>query len=179
MGFLSAISNKTFMVTTYLILWIFISSQTITAGSVSLPFSSFNCILFVHLCYAMKFEKIFNCFLSFSTWQVIKKKLLLRSYQANCLYLVLRDLGAQAIGVCNGRIANNLPSEQEAVNLYTSNGIGKMRIYDPNQETLQALRGTNIELILGVPNGDLQSLATASTANDWVQNNIVAFSPAV
>ncbi|XVF04773.1 hypothetical protein REPUB_Repub05bG0114100 [Reevesia pubescens] len=54
-----------------------------------------------------------------------------------------------------------------------------MRIYDPNQATLQALRGTNIELILGVPNGDLQSLTTASTANDWVQKNIVAFSPGV
>lgn len=83
------------------------------------------------------------------------------------------------IGVCNGRIADNLPSEQDVTSFYTSNGIGKMRIYDPNQATLQALRGTNIELILGVPNGDLQSLTTPSTANNWVQNNIVAFSPKV
>lgn len=88
--------------------------------------------------------------------------------------------GAKPVGVCYGRIANNLPSEQEVVNLFLSNGIGKMRIYDPNQATLQALKGTNIELILGVPNEDLQSLATtASTANDWVQKNIVPFSPAV
>ncbi|XVE78939.1 hypothetical protein DITRI_Ditri14bG0018300 [Diplodiscus trichospermus] len=52
-----------------------------------------------------------------------------------------------------------------------------MRIYDPNQEVLQSLRGTNIELILGVPNQDLASLV--SDAKAWVQNNIVAFSPDV
>ncbi|KAE8682504.1 ABC transporter G family member 12 [Hibiscus syriacus] len=61
----------------------------------------------------------------------------------------------------------------------TSNGIGKMRLYDADQATLQALAGTDTELILGVPNGDLQSLSTPSTANAWVQNNILAFFPAV
>ncbi|GMI92348.1 hypothetical protein like AT4G16260 [Hibiscus trionum] len=83
------------------------------------------------------------------------------------------------IGVCDGRVADNLPSAQDVVGLYTSNGIGKMRLYDPDQATLQALAGTNIELILGVPNGDLQSLTTPTIANVWVQNNILAFSPAV
>ncbi|KAL9334000.1 hypothetical protein Peur_074139 [Populus x canadensis] len=56
--------------------------------------------------------------------------------------------GAQSLGACNGRLGNDLPSEQEVVDFYKSNGIGRLRIYDPNQETLQAIRETNIELTL-------------------------------
>jgi len=43
---------------------------------------------------------------------------------------------------------NNLPSKQEVVDLYKSKGIGKMRIYYPDEEVLESLRGSNIELIL-------------------------------
>ncbi|KAK7818125.1 glucan endo-1 [Quercus suber] len=43
-----------------------------------------------------------------------------------------------------------------------------MRIFDPNQATLQALKGSNIEVIVGVVNNDLQGLATSpATANTW------------
>ncbi|XP_059649658.1 glucan endo-1,3-beta-glucosidase-like [Cornus florida] len=90
---------------------------------------------------------------------------------------IIHNAGAQSIGVCNGRLGNNLPSEQETVDLYKSSGIGRMRIYDPNQATLQALRGSNIELILDVPNSDLQALA--SDASTWVQTNVKAYSPDV
>ncbi|KAF5185810.1 Glucan endo-1,3-beta-glucosidase [Thalictrum thalictroides] len=55
-----------------------------------------------------------------------------------------------------------------------------MRIYDPHQETLQALRGSNIELVLDVPLQDLQNLALdASAANNWVQTNIRGYLPDV
>ncbi|XVF69581.1 hypothetical protein PTKIN_Ptkin11bG0092700 [Pterospermum kingtungense] len=54
-----------------------------------------------------------------------------------------------------------------------------MRIYDPNQFTLQALKGTNIKLILGIPNGVLQSLTDPSAANDYVKTNIASYSPTV
>ncbi|KAH6834232.1 Glycosyl hydrolase superfamily protein [Perilla frutescens var. hirtella] len=53
-----------------------------------------------------------------------------------------------------------------------------MRIYDPNQATLTALRGSDIELIVDVPNVDLPSLQSAAGAANWVQTNVRPHFPA-
>ncbi|XP_004228512.2 glucan endo-1,3-beta-glucosidase-like [Solanum lycopersicum] len=76
------------------------------------------------------------------------------------------------IGVCYGKIANNLPSDQDVINLYKANGIRKMRIYYPDTNVFNALKGSNIEIILDVPNQDLEALTFPSNANSWVQDNI-------
>ncbi|KAF5823841.1 putative glucan endo-1,3-beta-D-glucosidase [Helianthus annuus] len=76
------------------------------------------------------------------------------------------------VGVCNGRLGDNLPSEQETVALYRSNGISRMRIYDPNSATLDALRDTGIELMMDVPNRDLEGLTDPNAARAWVRDNI-------
>ncbi|XP_059453458.1 glucan endo-1,3-beta-glucosidase, basic vacuolar isoform-like [Corylus avellana] len=92
----------------------------------------------------------------------------------------LGTTGGESIGVCYGMMGNNLASTSEVISLYRSNNIKRMRIYDPNQAVLQALRDSNIELMLGVPNSDLQSLATnPSNANSWVQRNVLSFWPSV
>ncbi|KAF3456327.1 hypothetical protein FNV43_RR00977 [Rhamnella rubrinervis] len=83
--------------------------------------------------------------------------------------------GAQSVGVCYGRLGSNLPSPSEVISLYRSKKINRMRIYDPNRSVLEALRGSNIEVILGVPNPDLQSLANPSNAASWVQKNVLSF----
>ncbi|EHA8592244.1 Glucan endo-1,3-beta-glucosidase, basic vacuolar isoform [Cocos nucifera] len=75
---------------------------------------------------------------------------------------------------------NNLPQPSAVVNLYKSKSIKAMRLYDPNQAALQALKSSNIQLILDVPKTALQSLASnPSAANDWVQKNVKAYSTGV
>ncbi|XP_043692593.1 glucan endo-1,3-beta-glucosidase-like [Telopea speciosissima] len=96
------------------------------------------------------------------------------------LLMAMLDVTGAQTGVCYGLNGNNLPSSQEVVDLYKSQNIQRMRLYAPTQEALQALIGSNIELMLGVPNEDLQGISSSnSIANDWVQKNIVAYSPGV
>lgn len=77
-------------------------------------------------------------------------------------------------------LGNNLPQSSEVVALYKFKRIGQMRIYSPDRGALQALRGSNIQLILDVPREDLQRLASdPSAANSWVQTNIKSYLPDV
>ncbi|XP_047331147.1 glucan endo-1,3-beta-glucosidase, basic isoform-like [Impatiens glandulifera] len=74
-------------------------------------------------------------------------------------------------------LGNNLPTKRDVVALYQKNVITRMRIYDANQEALQALGGSNIEVTVGVPNEILQKLASnQAEANAWVEKNIKNYS---
>jgi exo-beta-1,3-glucanase (GH17 family) len=90
--------------------------------------------------------------------------------------IALQFTGAQSVGVCYGGNGNNLPTKQAVVDLYKSKGIGKIRLYNPEEGVLQALRGSTIEVILGVPNDALNSLTNAQAATDWVNKYVKAYS---
>ena len=52
-------------------------------------------------------------------------------------------------------LGNNLPSPREVINMYKKYNIERIRHYGQNYGAFLALRGTNIELMLGVPNEEL------------------------
>ncbi|CAO2814910.1 unnamed protein product [Amaranthus hypochondriacus] len=77
------------------------------------------------------------------------------------------------VGVCYGLNGNNLPSPNEVVNLYKQNNFTKMRIFEPNPRVLEALRGSKIELTLGVRNNDIPILAAGEdAAKSWFMTNV-------
>ncbi|KAI4348654.1 hypothetical protein L6164_009353 [Bauhinia variegata] len=83
--------------------------------------------------------------------------------------------GAQT-GVCYGMLGDNLPSPQDVVALYNQYNIQRMRIYAPNHDVFEALRGSNIELLLDIPKENLQDLAAnQDKAKDLVQDNILNY----
>uniref|UniRef100_A0A1J3GE84 glucan endo-1,3-beta-D-glucosidase n=1 Tax=Noccaea caerulescens TaxID=107243 RepID=A0A1J3GE84_NOCCA len=80
---------------------------------------------------------------------------------------------AGQIGVCYGMQGDPRPNPPDVVALYKQLNIQRMRIYDPNPETLTALRGSNIELILDVPKPDLERIASNQMeADTWVRDNV-------
>ncbi|OMO88748.1 Glycoside hydrolase, family 17 [Corchorus capsularis] len=92
--------------------------------------------------------------------------------------LLMASLGTTSaeIGVCYGLDGNNLPSKPDTVALFKSKNIRRIRLYRADHDALEALRGSNIEVTLGILNPDLQSLATnQAAAKNWVQNNVVNY----
>ncbi|KAJ4706343.1 glucan endo-1,3-beta-glucosidase-like [Melia azedarach] len=91
------------------------------------------------------------------------------------LMATLDTTGAQ-IGVCYGMLGGDLPSKPDVIALYKQNNIKRMRLYFPDGEAQEALRGSDIELMLGILNPDLQRIASSpAEADRWVQENVKKF----
>lgn len=96
------------------------------------------------------------------------------------MLLMYNNVGVQSIGVYYGMLGNNLPSPREVVDFYLLQIIGRMRLHGENWVVFYALRGSNIELLLGVPNEVLQKMAhNPSAGESWVQNNVRNYWPDV
>nr|CAB3496573.1 unnamed protein product [Digitaria exilis] len=54
-----------------------------------------------------------------------------------------------------------------------STSIGKLRLYEPHPDLVAALAGSNISILLGIPNGDVPNLASSpAAAASWAAANI-------
>ncbi|KAL5717122.1 hypothetical protein ACHQM5_010191 [Ranunculus cassubicifolius] len=87
-------------------------------------------------------------------------------------------LSTFSLFLSNGRIANNLPPPAKVVELLKTQGINQVKLYDTEASVLKALSGSNISVVVSLPN-ELLSKASSSQsfANSWVQQNIMAYYP--
>ena len=98
------------------------------------------------------------------------------------LFLLPESLTVQAFtgtyGINYGRLADNIPSPDEVVTLLRAAKIKNVRIYDADHSVLEAFSNTGLELVIGVPNGNLRDMnASEDHALSWVKENVLSFFP--
>ncbi|KAK1549707.1 hypothetical protein Q3G72_006537 [Acer saccharum] len=102
-----------------------------------------------------------------------RQALILVATIAAAIHYQIQIAEAIDIGVCYGMLGDNLPAATDVVNMYKRYGIEKMRLFDPNPEALNALRGSNIGVILGMRDEDLPGLAASVDAvASWFSINV-------
>lgn len=77
-----------------------------------------------------------------------------------------------------GQLGNNLPTTERSVELIKSLQAKRVKIYDADPKILTALRNTDIQVSIMVPNEIIIDISTNQTlADQWVHTNLVPFYP--
>ncbi|KAJ3695942.1 hypothetical protein LUZ60_001319 [Juncus effusus] len=103
-------------------------------------------------------------------------------FSACFLFFILLSASSSeggTIGVNYGRVANNLPTAANVVQLLKSNGIAQVKLYDTDSTVLRSFAGSGIKVTVALPNELLYSTAKSSSfAFSWVQRNVAIYCPA-
>ncbi|XP_074583096.1 glucan endo-1,3-beta-glucosidase 5-like [Curcuma longa] len=88
-------------------------------------------------------------------------------------WLLLVD---SAIGVNWGTVSSHRLPPPVVVDLLKANKIGKVKLFGTDPDVLRALRGSGIEVMVGIPNELLGVLASSAAASDlWVSQNVTRY----
>ncbi|VFQ86320.1 unnamed protein product [Cuscuta campestris] len=81
------------------------------------------------------------------------------------------------VGVCYGQLGNNLLNPTQSIDLIRHKLHAKrVKLYDANPAILDALRNTNIQVSVMVPNELIPAISThQSEADKWVQTHVVPY----
>ncbi|XP_030453238.2 glucan endo-1,3-beta-glucosidase 8 [Syzygium oleosum] len=81
----------------------------------------------------------------------------------------------EGLGVNWGTMATHELPPKTVVQMLQDNGIKKVKLFDADQSTLGALAGTNIEVMVAIPNNQLAAMNSYDRAKQWVQRNVTRY----
>ncbi|KAI3955415.1 hypothetical protein MKW98_018516 [Papaver atlanticum] len=81
----------------------------------------------------------------------------------------------EGIGVNWGTMASHQLPPQTVVQMLRDNGIQKVKLFDADESTMKALAGSGIEVMVAIPNDQLQAMTSYKRAKQWVSQNITRF----
>ncbi|CAN6291911.1 unnamed protein product [Urochloa humidicola] len=79
---------------------------------------------------------------------------------------------AAALGVNWGTMATHRLPAGTVVRMLQDNGIRKVKLFDADPGPMDALAGSGIEVMVGIPNNMLDMMTDYGTARDWVHENV-------
>ncbi|KAL6226013.1 hypothetical protein ACLB2K_004861 [Fragaria x ananassa] len=83
--------------------------------------------------------------------------------------------GVEGLGVNWGTMATHKLPPDTVVQLLKDNGIQKVKLFDAEQSTMSALAGTSIEVMVAIPNDQLQAMTSYPRAKEWVRRNVTRY----
>ncbi|CAN4096938.1 unnamed protein product [Withania somnifera] len=83
--------------------------------------------------------------------------------------------GVDGLGVNWGTMATHKLPPKTVVQMLKDNGIQKVKLFDADQSTMSALAGTDIEVMVAIPNDQLSSMNDYDRAKDWVRRNVTRY----
>lgn len=86
---------------------------------------------------------------------------------------VLCDDDNKGVGVNWGTIATHQLAPEKVVKMLRENGFKKLKLFDADEWIMAALMGTDIEVMLAIPNSMLEMLSqNPKAADSWVAQNV-------
>ncbi|KAL5064988.1 hypothetical protein RYX36_026725 [Vicia faba] len=80
------------------------------------------------------------------------------------------------VGVNWGTMATHQLPPNKVVKMLQENGFDKLKIFDADEWVMAALLGTNIEIMLAIPNNMLEELSkNPKAADSWVYENVTSY----
>ncbi|KAF8403994.1 hypothetical protein HHK36_012104 [Tetracentron sinense] len=89
--------------------------------------------------------------------------------------LLLGCVSVEGLGVNWGTMATHQLPPKAVVQMLKDNGIQKVKLFDADQSTMNALVGTGIEVMVAIPNDQLAAMNNYDRAKQWVKRNITRY----
>lgn len=91
------------------------------------------------------------------------------------LCLQLFGGGVHGLGVNWGTMASHKLPPETVVQMLKDNGIKKVKLFDADSTTMNALAGSDIEVMVAIPNDQLLAMNSYKRAKDWVRRNVTRY----
>lgn len=90
-----------------------------------------------------------------------------------CSMILVSSNLAEAIGINWGTMASHPLHPSVVVGMLKDNGINKVKLFDADSWTVSALAGSNMEVMVAIPNNQLDHFSDSyKNAKHWVKENV-------
>ncbi|XP_015902363.2 glucan endo-1,3-beta-glucosidase 8 [Ziziphus jujuba] len=79
------------------------------------------------------------------------------------------------LGVNWGTMATHKLPPETVVQMLKDNGIQKVKLFDADDSTMTALAGSGIEVMVAIPNDQLEVMTSYKRAREWVRRNVTRY----